>query len=146
MKFAVTTLLILAYFASRKHWTNGPSYYDYTDYSKPVLTEYDANALKCYTCHSCTSFSGCGEDDFTPSKAIQTTCAIGKVCGKGVIGEVAFRGCTSIREGLANNECHASEKDSAELCYCSTDLCNNGLRNNLGLVLAFIAILGAKYL
>ncbi|XP_033112050.1 uncharacterized protein LOC117112938 [Anneissia japonica] len=90
--------------------------------------------------------SGCGENDFDPSKASTTTCAQGDVCAKGVIGKLAQRACATIAEGLTNNKCYPNKDVSSNIFYCSTDLCNSALSKNLGLVLAFIAFMTTKYL
>ncbi|XP_033121983.1 lymphocyte antigen 6D-like [Anneissia japonica] len=122
MKSAVTTVLILASLASA------------------------ANALQCYTCSSLISSSGCGENDFDPNTASKTTCANNEVCAKAVVGDVVSRACSPIGEGLTDNKCFPVEEASTNICYCSTDLCNSALSKNLGLVLAFIAFMTAKYL
>ncbi|XP_033113142.1 uncharacterized protein LOC117113817 [Anneissia japonica] len=116
MKFAVTILMILPFLAS-------------------------ASGLTCYECNSMVS-TGCGNGDFDPVQAAETTCEGDDVCLKTVVGDLVGRMCGP---GMSTGEsCYTFA--GIETCYCSGELCNNAVGNSLGFFFAFISFLVAKYL
>ncbi|XP_060588348.1 uncharacterized protein LOC132743800 [Ruditapes philippinarum] len=76
-----------------------------------LLTVLSVQSLKCYQC------SGCN-DPFDESAASTVSCS--GSCIKGKLGDVVGRGCSDISEG---DTCE--EKDSAQACSCTSDLCNS---------------------
>ncbi|XP_060582737.1 uncharacterized protein LOC132739104 [Ruditapes philippinarum] len=76
-----------------------------------LVTVISVQSLKCYQCTACN-------DPFDEGEASTVTCS--GSCVKGKVGDVVARACSLISGG---DTCE--EKDGAQACSCTSDLCNS---------------------
>ena len=79
------------------------------------ITLHTGSCIKCYDCMNCDEpFSAADTETITDLKLVD--CAS---CTKTILKDTVARTCLPIA-----GEDGCSEKDGAEVCVCSTDLCN----------------------
>ncbi|XP_052787935.1 protein quiver-like [Mya arenaria] len=105
-----------------------------------------SEALKCYECTTTASID-CG-DPFKNATIVDNCNVCAK--GKGHLGSVKgiSRGCYGPEDGFSEGcRSESDEKDSGEMCYCKSDLCNASTRVAMAttlLVLLPALLLGFK--